>query len=204
MIRRVCPREAPHQSSVTRFQPKHERRFAHFVEHGRQHRVTHGGRERESDHQRGQDGEDITPGERREQPPLHARQRQHGKKHQSHHERGIDDGAADFDRRIAHDAEDVGGRERLGASRNRRKMFSASIMASSTTSPIAIASPPSVSVFRLTPQLIEKDHGDEERERDGGERDKRHAEIEEEQQQDDADQYGARSAASSRYCEWLR
>ena len=36
-------------------------------------------------------------------------------------------------------------------SRNRRKMFSVSIMASSTTSPKAIAKPPNTIIFKLTP-----------------------------------------------------
>jgi hypothetical protein len=42
---------------------------------------------------------------------------------------------------------------RLWFSRSRRKIFSTSMIASSTTSPMAIANPPSVMVFRLMPNL---------------------------------------------------
>ncbi len=80
---------------------------------------------------------------------------------------------------------------------NRRKIFSTSTMASSTSSPIATAIPPNVitlidnSVPVITPIKPEHQRGHDERERDGRQCDEGRAEIEQEQKQHDHHQHRA-------------
>src|SRR5215471_6376566 len=108
-------------------------------------------RHRDSHDKRRQHGEDVGDPEWTEQPTRNAGQRDHRQEHQDHGERGIDDGAADFERRLEHHTGGRGSGRRL-FSRSRRAAFSTPITASSTTSPSAIARPPRVIVLSVTPK----------------------------------------------------
>ena len=106
----------------------------------RQHR-----RDRQRHEQRGQDRDDVGDAQRREQPALDPGQGEQRQEHQDDDHRAEDDGRADLEAGLVDHAQ---GRLRAAASalfsRSRRKMFSTSTMASSTSSPIATAMPPSV------------------------------------------------------------
>ena len=73
-------------------------------------------------------------------------------------------------------------------SRSRRNTFSTSTMASSTSSPMATASPPSVIVLIDDAERLEHERRDDDRERDRRQRDRGRAEVEQEQEQHDHDE----------------
>ena len=74
---------------------------------------------------------------------------------------------------------------RAAFSRSRRKTFSTSMIASSTSAPIAIARPPSVIVLMVTPSAPHRQHRDDEREREREQRDRGRPDVHEEQEQDE-------------------
>ena len=66
-------------------------------------------------------------------------------------------------------------------------MFSTPTTASSTSAPMAIASPPSVMVLIDRPKALKTSTVIEDRDRDGGERNQGRAHIHQEQEEDDGD-----------------
>ena len=141
------------QRAVGALERAHQPAFA-LVEplQARQHVVGHHRRQRDGDHEAGQDRDDVGLAERRKQAPLDAGERKQRHEHQHDDERGVDDARAHL----------VGGgrprhrRRSAGCpaarfSRRRRKMFSTSTTASSTSSPMAMARPPSVMVLMDSP-----------------------------------------------------
>ena len=85
---------------------------------------------------------------RRKQPPFHAAQREQRHEHQHDQNRAEHDRVPHFAARFIHHAQRMhSDRAACLFSRSRRKIFSTSTIASSTSSPIATASPPSVIVL---------------------------------------------------------
>ena len=103
--------------------------------------------------QRGEDRDDVGDAERREQPPLDAGQRKQRHEHQHDDHRRVDDAGADLLARRRDHLQD-----RAGFGRGRGSPAAAAgcsrrpTTASSTSSPMAIARPPSVIVLMVRPK----------------------------------------------------
>jgi hypothetical protein len=105
------PAEEPDQRPAVRvLEPPHQRPFLAVGGGSGQEQGGESRRQGEGDQQRGKGGGDVGIPERSEKSSLDAAEKEDRKENERHDERGVDDGAADFQRRFEDDAED---RQRL-------------------------------------------------------------------------------------------
>ena len=159
----------------------------------RQERVAQRRRHDDRDDQRREQRHDVGEGQRRQQPPLDAGQDEERQEHEHDDERREDDRPADLERGVA---DDLGDRALLlrrlrRFSRRRRTTFSTSMIASSTSAPMAMAMPPSVMVLIDGAEGAQHEHGRGERQRNRRQRDGGGAQVRQEDQHDDDDEDAA-------------
>ncbi len=109
-------------------------------------------RDRERDHHRRQDGQAVGHRQRPEERGRHAAHEEHRHQHHRDDQRGVDDGLAHLERRLEDDRRRTWrGCPSPRCWRNRRTIFSTSMIASSTTTPIAITNPARIIVLIVAP-----------------------------------------------------
>ena len=164
--------------------------MAHLL-HARQQVIRHHRRQSDRDDHAGQNGHDVGHAQRREQPPLNARQDKQRHKHQHDDDRGIHDGRAHFERRagddLGHRAGDGQGTVELEPPQN---VFYAN---DSIVHQFANGNRQASQRHRVDGQTkVVKHQGcRQQRDRDGGERNKRGAYIQQEQEQHHRNEDGA-------------
>ena len=111
-------------------------------------------RDDDRDRERREQRDDVGERQRRQQPALDAGQPEHRQEDQHDDDGREHDRRADLERRLADDRRRADCRSASGLarfSRSRRTTFSTSMIASSTSAPMAIAMPPSVIVLMFAP-----------------------------------------------------